>query len=202
MALSHIGVGTQIAVFATDRSKEASACRQFYDQVRDEVLRAYPWHFATAIEALTLVEEDPNDEWGYSYKYPLTSLAFKRILNGASRIETQTSRIPFRIVNDPTYTGLTIFTNKQLILSDYPDAFGEYTVSPDTRVYPPDFAQAFSLLLAAYIAPRVTGGDQFKLGERAFKMYYMKIREAARNASREHQPDVEIESDLYRARES
>lgn len=200
MALSHLGVGTQIAVFATDRSREASACRQFYDQVRDEILRKFPWSFATVVDALDLVEEDPNDEWGYSYEYPTDAVRFKRILNAASRIETQESRIPYRIVANPLYNGTTVL-HKQLILTDYPLVNGEWTINPGEAVFPPDFAQAFSMLLASYIAPRVTGGDQFKLGERAFKMYWHKVREAAANNGNEQQTDVEIVSDLERARD-
>jgi hypothetical protein len=73
LALSHVGVSTEIANLDTERSKEAQACRRFYEPTREEVLRAFAWPFATRFVDLQLVEEEPNDEWAYSYRYPATA---------------------------------------------------------------------------------------------------------------------------------
>jgi hypothetical protein len=55
--------------------------------------------------------------------------------------------------------------------------------------------------LAGYIAPRVTGGDPFKLGERAVRFYDYEISKAESAAINEEQPDQTPESTFITARE-
>src|SRR4051812_32897245 len=81
MALGHLAVGKAIGAL-TEASQEARACLRFYEQARDEVLRDFPWPFATTVEALALVAVQPTTEWGYSYRYPLNCLALRRIPSG------------------------------------------------------------------------------------------------------------------------
>lgn len=195
MALRHLGVSTEINDFDTESSKEAQACRRFYDEVLDQVLRDFAWPFASVIEALALVEEDPNDEWEYSYRYPSGCLKVGRVLNGSGeRIETDENRAAYKIGRDST--GLLIFT-------DVEDAEVEYTMQEtDTGRWPADFAQAFSLLLAAMIGPSVAGGDQFKLSDRALQLYDWRRRSAQANAGNEEVPDYAGDSSGFiRSRE-
>jgi hypothetical protein len=192
MALSHLGVGKEINNLTTESSEEAGACRRFYDMAQDRVLRAANWPFATKIIALNLIEEDPNDEWEYSYRYPNDCIFFRKILSG-TRNETRQSRVPYRVAYDST--GRIIFTDTE-------NAEAEYTLRvTDPDKYPPDFTMAFSLLLAHLIAPRLTAGDPFKMGERAFKLYQMEIDTAKANSFNEEQPEQEPSSELERARE-
>src|SRR5665648_440114 len=88
MALGHLASGKEIANLETERSAEAIACRRFFDSARDAVLRDFSWPFATKIKALSLIEEDPNSEWAYSYRYPTDCLNFRRILSG-TRTDTR-----------------------------------------------------------------------------------------------------------------
>ncbi len=62
MALAHIGVSKKVGNFDTEDSKEANAGRTFFDIARDNVLRDTQWPFTTKIEALALIEEEPNNE--------------------------------------------------------------------------------------------------------------------------------------------
>ena len=54
----------------TEQSKEARLCNVFYEQLRDEVLRAHPWNFAEKRATLALTD---TTDFGYSYAYALPS---------------------------------------------------------------------------------------------------------------------------------
>lgn len=192
LALSHLGVSTEIANLETERSKEAAACRRFYETVRDEVLRDFTWPFATVIADLALVQEQPNAEWAYAYRYPADALFFRRILTGGCRVEQAGARVPYRIGRD---------ADGQLIFTDQATAVAEWTtLVDDTEQWPPDCVQAAGLLLASYIAPRVTGGDQFKLGLLALQKYQARIMAAKANAANEETPDQPPDSEFITAR--
>lgn len=192
LALSHLGVGKEIAALETERSQEASACRRFFDLARDEALRDFAWPFATKIIALGLVEEEPNDEWNYAYRYPTDCLNLRRILSG-TRNDTRQTRVPHRIARDDS---------GRLIYTDTENAEAEYTILvDDPEQYPPDFTMALSLLIASYIAPRVTGGDPFKMGDRALRLYALSIEKARANSINEEQTEEHPESEFIRGRE-
>jgi len=191
MALSHLGIGKELANMETDTGENASACRRFYENCRDNMLSDFPWPFATVTTDLGLVEEDPNDEWSFSYRYPSNSLMLKRIFSG-TRNDTIQSRVPYRITRDAT--GLLIFT-------DWEDATMEYTFKEtDPGRFPPDFIMALSALLAFTIAPRIAKGDPFKLGDRAYNIYQVKLAEAKASAANEEVPDQTPESEFIRER--
>jgi hypothetical protein len=192
LSLSHLGVGKRISDL-DENSAEANALSAFYDLALEQSLRAVNWPFATKFVTLALVESDPTDEWGYSYRYPSDCLYFRRILSG-SRQDTRQSRISYKIGIDNA---------GQLVYTDQSQAQAEYTMLVrDPQRWPSDFAMAFSYLLAALIAPRLSGGDPTKRGEAAREMYEMEIRRARANAWNEEQPDEEVETESIRARES
>jgi len=192
LALSHLGINNQIANVDSESSAEARACRLFFNTTRDAVLRDFAWPFATKIITLALVESAPNDEWDYSYRMPSDCLFHRRILSGV-RNDTQDSKIPYRVVQDDA--GLLIFT-------DQSEAELEYTVREDrVNLWPSDFCFALSFRLASYIAPQVTGGDPFKLGDRAIKFYQYELAKAQSNAFNEQQSDKKQDAESIRARE-
>ena len=191
MALSHLGHGKEINNVDTETSSEASACRRFYEIARLTTLRDFPWPFATKIEELSLVEEDPNAEWGFSYRYPPDCLKFRRILSG-TRNDTRQTRVPFKIAQDDT--GILIF-------SDTDEADAEFTKDMnDPTVYPSDFVLALSFKLASLIAPRLTAGDPAKLGDRTLQLYMHAIGQARVTAANEEQHEEDPESEFIRAR--
>lgn len=192
LALGHLGISTKIQSEIED-SKEAEACRRFYDQVLAEVLGDFPWPFAAKIEALAKVADDPVDEWGYSYRYPAGALRLRSIPNESSRIETSALRVPYRILGDAT---------GGLIYTDQVDARIEYTslITDPTR-YPADFAQALSLYLARMIAPSVTSPDRGTAWGELLKLYLWRLATARSNALNEEQGDLAPDSEFIRARE-
>lgn len=193
LALRHLASSKSIANHDTTASADATACRIFYDIALEETFRDFSWPFATEIGDLGLVEEDPNDEWAYAYRYPSDCKFFRRILSG-TRNDSRQSRVPYRITQDDQ--GL-------LILTDTDEAQGEWTImEEDASRYPADFVMALSLLLAAYIAPSVTAGDPFKLGERAYRLYVQSIAKARANAFNEQQDEEPPQSEFIAGREA
>jgi hypothetical protein len=198
LALSHLGHSTSIADLATEQSKEARACRDFYDVARDALLRSFPWRFATTTGALALVSTFTADgsEWGYSYRYPSDALRFWRVLNGASglasRVRSQNADVRFRIGRDAT---------GRLIYSDLTPAVGEWTIRVDdpTR-YTADFDLAFSFHLAWLLAPRITTGDPGKLGQMALQNYAYAVGVAKANDANEDGPDLPADAEWITAR--
>lgn len=192
LSLSHIGVGKEIADLDTEDSQEANACRRFYDIARDTVFRDYPWPFTTKMAMLGLVEENPTVEWRYSYSYPPDCLRARRILSGV-RNDNRQSRVPYRIVKGDS--GLLIYTDER-------DACLEYSArEEDVLRYPPDFINALSLRLAAYIAPRLTRGDQTGLGQRALELYLFEMARARASAHIEEQAEELPDSEFIRFRD-
>lgn len=156
------------------------------------VLRDYPWPFAERIVALALVEESPNSEWGYSYRYPSDCLSARRILSGV-RNDTMDTVVKKKLGQDSE--GRLIFTDKE-------DAELEYTCrEKDTSKYPPDFQLAVSLLLAHFIAPMLTRGDKERLGDKAYQRYLLIVGRARANAANEETSDSQPDSELIRGRE-
>lgn len=191
LALSHLGIGKEIANLDSENSAEANACRRFYEEARDKTLRDFNWPFATKIASLVLVETTPNNEWAYSYRYPTDCLKIRKIQSGIP-YDNRQSRVPYRIAQDDT--GLVVFTNLD-------NAVIEYTKREEVvSLYPSDFVMAFSYMIAFYVAPRLTGGDPFKMGDRAMQMYDLEMSKARANAFNEEQVPVDVESEFVRIR--
>jgi len=228
LALANLN-STKFITSFDDTTSEARLCAQFYDQVKDEVLRDFAWPFATVTVSLVLVEMQPTLEWGYSYRLPSDCLAARRLLSGTlavgpfpssftmegpnfqtprGRILTAQNRVPYRIMADTEggllYTDLAPVaavpaSSSQLATPALPQL--EYTAEQDTpALYPPDFAQAVSLLLATYIAPALTAGDKYKTSQRVLQLYQWAINRAWANAGNEEQPDQLPESEATRSR--
>ena len=192
LALSHLGHSKEIGNVDTEASAWASACRRFYDIARDTAQRDFDWPFATKIASLGLLEEEPNDEWNYSYQYPSDCIKVRRILSGI-RLDTRDSQIPYKIANGDT---------GRIIFSDQATAQIEYTVKiTNPGHWSEDFTLALSYRLAMFIAPRVTRGDPFNLRQAAETEYMKILSDALANAFNEEQQDKQPESEFIRARE-
>lgn len=191
IAISHLGVSKEIADVDTEQSQEASACRRFYDDALKLLFRNFSWGFATKIAALALLEEDPNEEWLFSYAYPTDCARINKIQSGTV-FDTRGSRIDYRLANNGSQR--IIFTNQE-------DATAEYVeLTEDDNLYPVDFKLAFSYLLAALIAPRVTKGDPFKLKTEMFEKFNKMLSEAKANGLNEEQWPQEPDGEFLRSR--
>lgn len=192
MALAHLGVLVTISNVDTEDSAEARVCRMFYEKTKNTCLTNFVWPFARKYKALSLVEEEPNDEWGFSYRYPNDCLFIQKILSGI-RNDTLDSEVKFILAQDNA---------GKLIYTDMNEAWVSYTAICDNpNVFPDEFDLAHSFLLAYFIAPAVTKGDPFKLGTRAFQSYDMMINKVASNSLNEQKRDNVPVDSLIRSRE-
>jgi hypothetical protein len=192
LAISHLGIDKEIGNVETENSAEARACRRFYEDVLKMTLRDYEWPFASKIAELSLIEEEPNDEWDYSYQYPSDCLMARKILSGI-RNDTEDTKVVYE---------LAYGDSGQVIFTDQDEAELKYTVYVDEpNRYPPDFIMAFSLYLASAIAPRIVGADKGKIADRAMIKYLSLIANAQSNARNEARLDVRPESEFVRGRE-
>jgi hypothetical protein len=191
IALSDLGTGKEISNLETEKSTEAGTMRRFYDLALDTTLRDFHWSFTTKFAALALIEEDPNSEWDYSYRYPTDCLKIRRILSGI-RNDSRDTRTPYKIGRDDQ--GLVVYTDKE-------DAEIEYTVrETDPTRFPADFILALGHRLAAYAAPRICGEDPFKMGERAMRLYMFEIATAKASSLNEQQDEEDPEASSIKAR--
>lgn len=191
MSISHLGIGKEIASIDTEQSQEASACRRFFDSAKEATLADLSWTFATKFKTLGLIEENPTDEWTYSYRYPVDCLNMRRILSG-NRNDTQGTRVPFKMAKDAA---------GRLIYTDQVDAQVEYTENiKDISLFSAEFNLAFSFRLASYMAPRLTGGDPFKMKQEMLAQYDLEINLAKKKNMNEETQDLPPESELISIR--
>ena len=190
MALSHLGIGREIASF-DEKSQEAAACRRFYETARQATLRDFPWPFATRYQTLALIKANPTIEWGFAYAYPSDCAKLMRIVSG-NRNDTSATRVVYEVAS---------FPEGRAILTDQATAQAQYTADiSDTNLFQQDFVIALSYRLAALMAPRLTGGDAFKLGQAAFNSYLFAISRAEASAMNEIQQDLPPDSEFILAR--
>src|SRR5690606_7797987 len=68
MALGELGIN---AITSLDQATaDARLCNRFYEQTRDEVLRAHPWNFAIKRVNLSAISTAPVFGWLYQYQLP------------------------------------------------------------------------------------------------------------------------------------
>lgn len=190
-AIMLCGVGEEIASL-DERSPEALACRAVYDQTVREMQREFDWNFNRKVQALSLVEEEPNDgiEWDYSYGQPAGCLAPRAIVSGAMP-ETPQSAIPFDVGTDGTRT--LIYTNQE-------DAILRFSASiTDEALFPDDFAEALSHRIGTKIAPRLTE-DPSKLGNLVAQLYQQSVILARAACRTERKMPIQDDSEFTRGR--
>lgn len=192
LAISNLGIGKEIANLDTEQSEEASACRRYFETAKRATLSDIDWTFATKEAVLNLVGTQPTTEWAYSYRYPVDCLNLRRILS-STRKDDQASRVPFKLTADVA---------GQLIYADQAEAIVEYTRDvTDPMLFSAEFIIAFSFRLASYIAPRLTGGDPFKIKQEMLGQYQLELGRAKEKNMNQETQDLPPESDLIRARE-
>jgi len=147
LALGRIGVGQAVAS-PTENSVPARTCNRFYEQCRQEVLRAFPWGFALRAEPIALVADQTFPGWNYVYQYPDDCLMV-RAIGDESGIRITRSLF---LMNDrdcwnnlqrtrqPFQTALKDDGASQVLLTDVQDAWAFFTIDVEnTGAWPVDF---------------------------------------------------------------
>ncbi len=195
MALSHIGVATNVGSATNSDTPAALACGAFSDRSLNELKRRHQWQPFTVFETLALVEECPNKIYSFAYAYPKDCLFFRKILSEV-RNDDESTRIPFargRVLNASG-------TRVDVIFTDHAEPVGVFTEKDDSRDYVDDFALAWSFRLAYFIAPRLTKGDPFKRQQAMLNNFRVELSNAITMDNRERQIDPYPKSKYERAR--
>lgn len=187
LGLAGVGISQGISALNESGSEAANQCNLVFVPCRDMVLRDYDWPFARRYETLGLVEEEPNTEWTYSYRYPSGCLAVRKII-GATR--TDISRIPFSIGSD---------ASGRLIYTDQPEAVARLTVRiTDPEIFDPLFVMALAALIGARVGAPLSRDP--KLVAQSQQAYLDFIASARATAENEAVQDAPAEAESIRAR--
>lgn len=185
MALSNLGKGTIISM--DDKEENARACKLYYDQTRETVLRAYPWSFAHRIEKLALLDKEIPG-YDFCYVYPKNCLKINNIRNKQINVQ---EHVPYVVVNIDTAT--------KAIACNLQNAYADYTVNEkDVQVMDTLFISAFTRLLAANMAMRLTGNPQAY--QMQYQLFQAIIHDAQLNDAREGQRDAVYHSNYAQTR--
>lgn len=188
MALGRVGITRTVANIETERSQEAITLNLFYDNAVQATLKGASWVFARKYGVLQLIEENPTDEWLFSYRYPVDCKYFRRILTG---IRNDPNVIPYEIAADDT---------GKIILTDFPSAQGEWTKDiTEPSKFDDDFVEALSWRLGADIAPSLGRVRQARID--CLEMFNIRVSEAKANTLNESQRDKEVDAEYIRARD-
>ncbi len=187
MALRHIGVSVAVASLS-ESSKERITMSSFFETDRRSVLRRYNWPFATSYPALGLVEENPNEDWAYSYRYPSAALKIRRVVTGLGRVDPNPP--PYRVGRDAV---------GKLIYTDQSDAVIECTADiTDSEQLDSDFVEALSWKLALSAAPSLSRLP--KAVDLCRQMYEYTLAVATQSSANESQQNNPLDSEAVRAR--
>ncbi len=164
MALSDVGlcaralikIGALPITSFNDGTAESEIAGALFSQIRDALLSAYPWNFATAQISLNQLSEAPLADYGYAYQLPNDFLRALSVgANGHGR------GLQYRIMGGALHTNA-------------PEITLSYIYQPDEESFPPFFDQALIVRLAAEFTIPVTENtsrseSMFASAEREFK---------------------------------
>lgn len=148
LALQHIGDRYDIADLS-ENTPEAEQVNLIFDDVRDMMLRAYPWKFATKYIAPAALAGGPPDtyNWDYAFTYPPDALKILNVVNPLGRSKTP---VDFELAVDEDDIKV-IMCNEEEPLIRYIQRIS------DTTKFDPLFTMALSYRLAQYLAIPITG---------------------------------------------
>lgn len=136
-----------------DPSEEAKECSIYYEHIRKQLLRLYPWGFARHVEKLALrVDKVPG--WDFCYGYPRDCLAITFVFDEMHAKCKEMERQEFQ--------ALTVTGADKVIATNVQDAWAEYTYNVrNTDVFSEEFVEAMACMLAASLAIPLTGNTDF-----------------------------------------
>lgn len=184
MALSLIGQ-SPISGLKEDNER-ARRIDLFYEPVRKEILRQHDWSFAKRIAKLTptqIAEEENPAEFYKAYAYPTGALYITNVF-----YKYAVNRVPFKEI-------YSVKQAKKCIVCAREDVSVEYTQDiTDTELFTPDFAQTFSLALAANLAMPLTGDSNLA---QIFLQKYAWALDAARQTNKTEELSKNFQTSVF-----
>ncbi len=178
LALARIGVTERIKSF-DEGSTVADLCQMTYNTVRDHLLAAHEWNFATKTITPTLAKDESQSYethplWPYIYEYPSDCIRILRLVHAN---EASGMGCEFRVF-------ISAITGKQRIGATEEDLFLEYIVQiTDMDLYPGDFKNALAWWLAVDLSTALSRNAA--LAQNAVKMFQYVFSQAILHDARE-----------------
>lgn len=161
MALTELGTDAEIANFDTDQTTVGRALRRVWTLSVEATLRAHPWNFAAAREALgASAESPPAFGWDKAYDLPADCLRVRRL--------------------DPAYHPVEAewhVEGRQILTNEGAPLYVLYTKRvTDTAQFDPMFAEALAVNIAVHIAPTIKNSRGLR--DQLMKDYKARLRSA------------------------
>lgn len=169
LALAQLG---QSPISSLEQENEkARRLNLFYEPVRDEVLRTHNWAFAGVQEPLSLMQQEPDGQGQFVYKYPAQALFVRRVFDQSR------PRIEYREF-------FRSDLHSRVVLANSAQAWAEYTrrITDETQ-FDAAFVKSFSLALACDLAVSLTADIQ--LAGQLLQKYMTSLAEARRSNTAE-----------------
>lgn len=182
-------LGAKPIAVLTEPSNNAIQLNRVYGSVRDTVLRAHSWGFATAIESLGQLSGETVPGWTYLYASPSMSLKINKVFSDTG--SSNPDPIEYREVRSPT-------SAQKAIACKVSPAYIDYTfLVDDPSLYSADFVASLAMALAAETAFLITGDKD--MGAALAVKYGQSISEAKRNdaSGKNVDPTAEQSSSSY-----
>lgn len=118
-ALAQIGITERISSL-DEEGEVPENCALFYDTTRRSTLALGNWKFARRQTPLNIAANRSNESWEFCYSYPNNCINFWGIVNPLTRRPSVNNAIPWDVYEDEQ-------NSSKLIVTDYPNAVGEFT---------------------------------------------------------------------------
>lgn len=148
LALGRLGVSLTVIDVDTDNTQQAKIIRRHFSMSLETLLEAHEWNFATQLQALALLAENPVPSFLYSYSIPSDCLVIRQI--------AEDGMFPrFNLYEDQKQRWHQIYSGaSQLIYTNVYSAHAKYTTRvPDSAAFPNHFGRALAAQLSIDIAP-------------------------------------------------
>jgi hypothetical protein len=148
LALGALLLNKRIADVDTDTSTECQTLNIHYQAALVTTLEDLDLDGISVEMPLELIQEEPNDNWLYVYKYPSNCAFFRRIQSTVLK-DTRVTQIARRVGN---------LNNQRVIYTDQQDAIGEYIpIDVPLNMLSASAGLAVAYKLAILSAPLISG---------------------------------------------
>lgn len=184
MALHELGISAPIVHADAQDDTRAIILRNFYENARDEVLKAFDWNFAEKFRSLTpTVTKCLDPRFRYIYDVPNDCLCAREVFVA----DGDGKKKKFKVSADEVGNKVILANHDKIIL--------KYTRKIENEnFFDTEFANALALYLASLTGQTITGSSE--RANNALKKYYDKIRSAQIMNAQEGQ-EIDADDSTY-----
>jgi len=162
----------------TDNSNEAKVLQTHWDAAFRSTVEDLNLDSLSTEKLLELIEENPTDQWLYSYRYPPDCAFFRRIKSEVV-VDNRSTHIPKRVA---------IKNNEKCIFTNRSHAVAEYiSINVQLVHLSPSAGLAIAYKLAMLSAPLVTGKGANELIQKITEKYVIAKADAQKKDKLENE---------------